>query len=232
MKVNHQRIWELDALRGISILGVIGLHLLFDLEVFFGLPFLQHPLMQLYNKAVGIFFVVLSGLCVTLGKRPIRRGLQVFGFAMIITAVTWVMAKLGFLHPSLIIWFGVLHLLGLCMLLWPLFQKSPTVLLAALSAAILVLGFYFDTVTVSIPWLFPLGLTSKGFTSGDFFPLFPFLGWFFLGAVLGRTVYKNKQSLLSAFPYRFPFLCWCGRHSLLLYLLHQPILYGIIQLFV
>lgn len=230
MEPKHGRIWELDAIRGISILGVIGLHLLFDLEVFFGLPFLQVPLIRLYNQAIGIFFVLLSGLCVTLGKRPVRRGLEVFGLAMVITAVTWGMAKLQLMESALIIRFGVLHLLGLCMLLWPIFGKLPTWLLAILAIFILGLGYYFDTVTVASPWLFPLGLRAKGFTSGDYFPLAPFLGWFFMGAVLGRSLYGKKQSLLPKASYTFPVLRWCGRHSLLLYLLHQPILYGIIYL--
>lgn len=224
--MKQERIWELDALRGLCILLVIGLHLMFDLQ----LPLLQHPAMVIFNAAVGISFVVLSGLCVTLGRRPVRRGLQVFGCAMAITLVTWGMAKLGFLHPTLIIRFGVLHLLGICMILWPLFRKLPTWLPAVLGAAILALGYWFKTFTISAGWLFPLGLMSPGFSSGDYFPLAPFLGWFFLGAVLGRTLYKEKRSLLPDFPAKAAFLRWCGRHSLLLYLAHQPVLYGIVWL--
>lgn len=224
--MNKQRIWELDALRGISILAVIGLHLMFDLQ----LPLLKHPAMVIFNAAVGIVFVVLSGLCVTLGSHPVRRGLQVFGCAMAITAVTRTMAEWNFLHPTLIIRFGVLHLLGLAMVLWPLFRKLPTWLLAVLGAAILALGYWLKTVTVSVGWLFPLGLMAPGFSSGDYFPLAPFLGWFFLGAVLGRKIYRKKRSIFPDFSKNFGFFCWCGRHSLLLYLLHQPILYGIILL--
>lgn len=224
--MNRQRIWELDALRGLCILFVIGLHLMFDLQ----LPLLQHPAMVIFNAAVGISFVVLSGLCVTLGKRPVRRGLQVFGCAMVITLVTWAMAKLGFLHPTLIIRFGVLHLLGISMVLWPLFRKLSTWLLAVLGAIILALGYWFKTVTVTAGWLFPLGLMAPGFSSGDYFPLAPFLGWFLLGAVLGRKIYPEKRSLIPKFSENFTFFSFLGRHSLLLYLLHQPILYGILLL--
>lgn len=224
--MKQQRIWELDALRGLCILLVIGLHLMFDLQ----LPLLQHPAMVIFNAAVGISFVVLSGLCVTLGKRPVRRGLQVFGCAMVITLVTWGMTKLGFLHPTLIIRFGVLHLLGISMMLWPLFRKLPTWLLAVLGAGILALGYWFKNVTVTAGWLFPLGLMAPGFSSGDYFPLAPFLGWFLLGAVLGRKIYPEKRSLIPKFSENFTFFSFLGRHSLLLYLLHQPILYGILLL--
>lgn len=228
MEYQKKRIWELDAVRGACILGVIVLHLLFDLKTLFGLKLLDHPVMQAVNGAVGISFVVLSGLCATLGSRPVRRGLQVFGCAMGITIVSWLMAELGALHRSLIIRFGVLHLLGICMVLWPLFKKLPAWLLGALGAALVLLGKWFELVTVEAVWLFPLGLTAPGFTSGDYFPLAPHLGWFFLGAVLGRTLYRKKQSL---FPKgKSGVLCWCGRHSLLLYLLHQPVIYGLLQL--
>ncbi len=224
--MKQQRIWELDAIRGLCILLVIGLHLMFDLQ----LPLLQHPAMVIFNAAVGISFVVLSGLCVTLGKRPVRRGLQVFGCAIVITLVTWFMAKLGFLHPTLIIRFGVLHLLGISMVLWPMFRKLPTWLLAVLGASILALGYWFKTVTVTAGWLFPLGLMAPGFSSGDYFPLAPFLGWFLLGAVLGRKIYPEKRSLIPKFSENFTFFSFLGRHSLLLYLLHQPIIYGILLL--
>lgn len=224
--MKQHRIWELDALRGICILLVIGLHLMFDLQ----LPLLQQPAMVVFNAAVGIAFVVLSGLSITLGHHPVRRGLQVFGCAMVITLVTWAMAKLGFLHPNLIIRFGVLHLLGICMTLWPLFRKLPTWVLAALGAIILALGYWFKTLTVEIGWLFPLGLMSPGFSSGDYFPLAPFLGWFFLGAVLGRKIYGKKQSIFANFSKFFAFFCFLGRHSLMIYLLHQPILYVFILL--
>lgn len=228
--MKQSRIWELDALRGISILCVIGLHLLFDLQVFIGLPLLQHPLIQLINAAAGISFVTLSGLCVTLGKRPARRGLVVLGWAMAITIVTWVMAKLGVMDENLIIRFGVLHLLGVCMLLWPLFRSLPTWFFLVGSLVIIPLGTAAASIQTEIPWLFPLGLRTARFSSGDYFPLAPYLGWFFLGVFLGRTLYRNKQSLLPDFPCSFRFFRWCGRHSLLLYLIHQPILYGIIYL--
>ena len=82
-------------------------------------------------------------------------------------------------------------------------------------------------------FLFPLGLLYPGFSSGDYFPLLPNLGYFLLGTVLGRTLYKKKESLLPGINANGPglrFLCWCGQQSLWIYLLHQPILAGIIGL--
>ena len=227
------RIWELDAMRGVAILAVIMLHFLYDLQAFLGLQTLDNPVLHTVMQYGGVIFVALSGLCATLGRRSFRRGVLVFGCGMVITLVTVVMAKLGFVHESIIIKFGVLHLLGVCMMLWPVCKKLPTWLLAVLGLAMVVLGYWFQTLLVESRWLFPLGLCYAGFTSSDYFPLFPNLGWFLLGAVLGRTAYRKKQTLLSRFPAEaapIRFFRWCGTHSLWIYLLHQPVIYGAIEL--
>jgi uncharacterized membrane protein len=216
-----KRIWELDALRGISILGMVALHLLFDLNV--ALP-LSLKLLQDWG---GYIFLVLSGICVTLGHRPVRRGLVVLGCGMLCTLVTWGMYALKLTSNQMVIWFGVLHCLGICMLLWPVFQNLSSLILSLLAAFSIVFGTFFESLLVSFPWLVPLGIRFADFASADYFPLLPNLGFFLLGAVVGRKLYSKKQSL---FPNIRPnrFLCFCGRHSLAIYLLHQPILYGVL----
>lgn len=218
-----KRIWELDALRGVGIWLVVALHLLYDLSA----PILLHPVVDAIRRAVGIFFVVLSGLCVTLGRRSIRRGLVVFGCAMGITLVTALLDGWGVTDT---IRFGVLHLLGVCMILWPVFRKLPIWALAVLGTVLILLGKWFGGLQVETPWLFPLGLRTATFSSGDYFPLCPHLGWFLLGAVLGRTLYQEKKSLLPQRSGEEPmgFFRWCGRQCLLIYLAHQPVLFAIL----
>ena len=226
----RKRIWELDALRGLCLLGVIAVHLIFDLTVMYRIIDWDYPdWFNFVQRWGGTVFLVLSGTCVTLGHHPIRRGIIVFGAGMLITGVTWGMYKLGFAGNSMVIRFGVLHCLGICMLLWPLLRKCPWWVLAILGAAFIALGFYVAPMKVDCQWLFPLGLKYPGFASGDYFPLFPQLGFFLLGAVIGKTAYAKKQTLLPKINARiFPFnaLQFLGRHSLEVYLLHQPILAG------
>jgi uncharacterized membrane protein len=84
-------------------------------------------------------------------------------------------------------------------------------------------------------YLVPLGFMPPYFYTSDYFPLFPNLGFFLLGAVLGRTVYGKKESLLPTVNSRNPvlrFLQFLGRHSLEIYLLHQPLLSGFFTLIV
>ena len=146
---------------------------------------------------------------------------------MICTAVTAGMYLLDMADKIIIIYFGVLHCLGLCMILWAPLKKLPTWVLGLLGIAIIALGFHFRSIRVDATWLFPLGLLHKGFASSDYFPLFPNLGYFLLGSVLGRTLYRNKQTLFPKVNTQTPVLralSFCGRLSLPIYLLHQPIL--------
>lgn len=227
------RIWELDALRGVCILCVIVVHFLFDLSFFGGLDLTLPAWYVFIQEYGGAIFVVLSGVCVTLGSKSVRRGLIVFACGMLITAVTYGMYRLGMSGADVVVKFGVLHLLGVCMLVYPAFKKLPPAMLTVLGLVIAITGYAIRGIIVPQRWLFPLGLTYEGFTSSDYFPLFPQLGYFLIGAAIGKTAYREKRTLL---PGSFQktgiarFFCWCGRQSLFIYLLHQPIVYGLLEL--
>ena len=219
--MKQARIWELDALRGLCILGMVAVHLVFDLQIPTGKAF------AFVQNWGGVLFFLLSGLCATLGSRPVRRGAVVLGAGLICTAVTLAGRALGMLPDYMVIRFGVLHCLGACMLLWPVFRKLPVWLLAALGTGFGVLGIYLtQCVMVEFPGFAWLGLLYPSYSSADYFPLLPYLGFFLLGAVLGRLLYAKKKSLLPQWEtiWVFRALRWCGRHSLILYLLHQPLL--------
>ena len=226
------RIWELDALRGVCILCVIVVHFLFDLSFFGGLSLTLPAWYVFLQEYGGAIFVVLSGICVTLGSKSVRRGLIVFACGMLITAVTYGMYRLGISGMDVVVKFGVLHLLGVCMLVYPAFKKLPPAMLTVLGLVIAITGYAIRGIIVPQHWLFPLGLTYEGFTSSDYFPLFPQLGYFLIGAAIGKTAYREKRTLL---PGSFQktgiarFFCWCGRQSLFIYLLHQPIVYGLLE---
>ena len=223
-----KRIWEIDFLRGLLIPGMILIHIVYDVTVLYRFVDWTWPdwyvLLQ-YNY--GALFVALSGVSVTLGSRSVRRGLVVLGCGMICTAVTALMYLLGMADRGIVIYFGVLHCIGVCMLLWTVLRKCPVWLLAVLGLAMAVLGQYLRYQTFDFPWLLPLGFQFSGFASSDYFPLLPNLGYFLLGSAVGRSLYRAKR---TRFPRvdetRLPIrtLCFWGRHSLMIYLLHQPVL--------
>lgn len=227
--MNKKRIWELDALRGFFVLCMIAVHIIYDLVELYGIIDWDYPPAYIFfNNRISTMFLLISGCCATLGKRSVRRGLQVLGCGMLVTATTVGMYLLNLTGKGIIIYFGALHCLGTCMILWPLFKKCPTWLLAVLGAVIFVIGLQLQhRATVDFPWLIPLGFLYPGFASSDYFPLLPNLGYFLLGAVLGRTLYVKKESLLPNVSTNNPvirFLSGCGKHALLIYIVHQPII--------
>ena len=226
-----KRIWELDALRGVCILGMVIVHFVYDLVELYALVPMAYPAWFAFIKDWGgVLFLLLSGTCATLGSRSTRRGLVVFACGMVCTLVTLGMYLLGFAGKEIIIYFGVLHCLGVCMLLWGGFKKLPTGGLAALGVVLTAAGLWLRGQLFSFPWLTALGFVPEGFVSSDYFPLLPNLGFFFLGAAVGRTVYREKTTLLPKVNEKNPavrFFTLCGRHSLAIYLLHQPVLAGI-----
>lgn len=228
----RNRIWELDALRGLCILGMVIVHLVFDLVDLYGLLNWEYPQwFQFLMNWGGVLFLLISGISVTLGSRCVRRGALVLLAGLVCTAVTVGMYLLELSGKSIIIYFGILQCLGVCMLLWPLFRKLPLWLLAAVGIAVVIGGFVVDSLPrTHVYWLMPLGVPWHTFASSDYFPLLPYLGFFLLGALLGKTLYREKKSLLPRVNQQNPiirFLRLCGRHSLWIYLLHQPVLSGI-----
>ena len=233
--MKKHRIWELDAFRGICILGMVFVHLMYDLADLYRIIDWDYPLwFDIMKNWGGVLFVLLSGICATLGRRSVRRGLIVLLCGLIVSAVTYSMYRFFYFHKSIIIYFGVLHCLGTCMILWWLCKRLPTWVLAILGAILIVVGLYLRNIyPVDHLWLIPLGILSRGFQTSDYFPLLPNFGYFLMGAVIGRTLYRKKATLLPRVNPKnavVRVLSFCGRHSLEIYLLHQPLLAGLCML--
>ena len=244
MKKND-RIWELDALRGVCILCVIAVHLIYDLGFFIGLD-LHLPAWYVFIQQYGgVIFVILSGCCATLGSRSFRRGCIVFACGLLISLVTFGMYRLGMATRDVIVWFGVLHLLGcaalLTCLLHPALEKLPPLAGVTGSAVLFALlnqlpqgwlGFE-GTHLAALPaaWykpnLFWLGLPDLTvFSSSDYFPLLPWVFLYWVGYFFARWFRARCTAQPGLPPKALRPLCAVGSRTLLIYMLHQPVIYG------
>ncbi len=220
-----KRIWEIDAVRGLCVLGMIAVHLVYDLTQLYGVFSWNAAWFSFVQNWGGVLFLLISGTSATLGSKSVRRGAVVFACGMLCTAVTYALYRIGLANSGIIIRFGVLHCLGICMILWQAVKKLPTAHLTALGAVLTALGLYLRTKVFSFRFLMPLGFVYAGFQSSDYFPLIQNFGFFLLGAALGRTLYRERQTRLPNVNENIPplrFLRACGKHSLAIYLIHQP----------
>lgn len=234
-KRSSQRYWEIDLLRGLAVIMMITFHLLFNLVFFGEYPFVVDAGFWFYfqQATAGLFFLI-AGIAMTLSYARandrsfwpfLRRGGRIFAWGMIVTVVTWLFLRDGYVV------FGVLHSIGISIILAYPFLKRP---FWALPAGVfsLVIGNYLENFTFSFPWLLWLGFVPERFYTVDYFPLLPWFGLILLGLFLGGLLYPagRRRFPLPDCP-EFPLLrgvIFLGRHSLVIYLLHQPVLLALL----
>lgn len=245
-KTTSPRIALLDEVRGLCVVLMVIYHGFYTLGYYAGMEearFLFRFFMPVEPLFAGIF-IFLCGLCCTLSRSNLKRGALL---AVVAVGVSAVMA-VGF--PENVIWFGVLHMLATCILLYALLHrviaKIPGWLGASVCGVLLLLccklpvqyesGFFgiaglwevpVPDALVNCPWLYPLGLGRIAGSQGDYFPLLPWMFCFFGGSFLGRYVHRLPQVLKRS---HLPPLAFIGRHALVIYVVHQPIIYGAVIL--
>lgn len=234
-----ERLGSLDTLRGLALVSMVLYHGLWDLaELFSGeLPWFEGVAGQIWQSATGWLFIFLSGFSWQLGRNPGKRGLTVLAAGCLITLVTLLVM------PEFPIHFGILTLLGSCMLFMiPLNRLLKSWnprwgLFVSLSVFLMGLGAVTGYLANPAPWirwipqvwvvrwgLAYLGFPQPGFQSGDYYPLFPWCFLFWAG-YFAHSLWGERRILRRG---TVPILSWLGRHSLAVYLLHQPILFAVL----
>lgn len=219
-----RRIWELDFLKGIALLLMVYFHLIYDLDQFFNNTVsIESPFNAYTGKAAGLLFIFTAGIGTYLSRNNLKRGLKLFGIAIIITIASYIYS------PDEIIMFGILHFFAACILLYPLFRKLNPAALFVLGVLIYLLKTPAGKINMPFNYLFPLGLINQSFASSDYYPLIPYLGIFIFGVAIGKILYKEKTSIFKFQPPK-NFINFAGRHTLAIYLLHQPIILIVLEL--
>lgn len=240
-----KRYTILDIIRALALIGMILYHAIWDLVYLYDMdiPWYKSEAAFIWQQSICWTFILLSGFCWSLGTKKLKRGIIVFGCSIIISLVTMVFL------PGSGIMFGILSLIGTSMLVMIPLDKllgrvNPYIgvmvcfalflLTYNVNAGVLVFGNWrlVELPKVLYANLFTayIGFPAPDFSSSDYFPVIPWLFLYQTGYFL-YGVFKKHDWLKHLSAVNIKPLEWIGRHSLLLYMLHQPVVYGMLFVF-
>lgn len=238
-----QRYFWIDNIRAVAMLSMIAYHAVWDLVYLYGMDWgwYRSDLAFVWQQSICWTFILLSGFCWSFSKNPLKQGLLVAGAGLIITVVT-----LSFSYESRVI-FGVLNVIGASALLMiPLkkvFEKIPSVTGALVMFLLFAITYgindrhlgFFGAELIELPEMLYrnlattfLGFTDAGFFSADYFSVLPWSFLYFTGYFLSRLWREGKIPGAACMNKKMPLLTWIGKHSLIIYMLHQPVLLGVL----
>lgn len=238
------RIHLLDEIRGFMIICMVFSHAFYTMAYHFNIGW-GYELIDLFYPMQPYFagaFIFISGYCSRLSSSNLKRGGKLLAVSVALSIITYLLQHYGNMQGALIL-FGILHLLAVCMLLHALcdgfIYRINSVVGLIVCALLFVftmniargylgVGLYRIDLPVALyqsDWLMALGFHSGNFYSADYFPLLPWIFLFFGGSFVNGLFKK-----LPKFCYNQHIrpLAYCGRHSLIIYILHQPIIYGLL----
>ena len=246
-RLAKDRAWELDFLRGIALIMMLFMHTSWDFRYEFGVDIFSYLeadwFWSFVHPVIVVLFVGVSGICSTFSRNNAKRGLKILAATLALNIGTLIIYKVTGI-PCLII-FNVLSVLTCGIFIYALIafiekktKANPNVAnvimgLAGLYIVIVGCNIHYMDNASDLLFFLPVGFDIAGTPPmADYMPLFPWLGVFLLGCVIGRTCYKDKKTLfagkgkvMSAVARPVEFI---GRHSLIIYLAHQPVIYGLL----
>jgi uncharacterized membrane protein len=230
--------WPLiDAVRGVAILAMIVYHAVWDLGYFglIGIDAAEDPLWRGFAHIIAGTFLALVGIGLVLATRSgfrVRRYLR--RLAVIVAAALLVTAGTYWFLPDAFVFFGILHCIAAASVLALPFLRLPVWLTAIAAAACIAAPLFLAHPFFNDPGWWWLGLSTAPPATVDYVPVLPWFGVTLGGIVLARlTLAWRDESFWSRWqPRAFPGrgLVWAGRWSLPIYLVHQPVLFGLAYL--
>ena len=231
------RFAVVDVARGVALMAMFVFHFAYDLSYFrlIGIDVPLEPGWRLFARLIAGSFLTLVGVSLVLAT---RRGLDLRRYlkrlAMVAGAAVLVTVGTRIAMPANFIFFGILHHIALASMIALPFLRMPVAVVAACAAAVFALPSLVAADWLDAPWLVWLGFSRAPLHTADFVPVFPWFGCVLTGMTLARLALPRLSGTRLAHwrPSWLPtrIVAWGGRHSLLVYLLHQPVFIGLIML--
>lgn len=226
--IKRERIEAFDVIRGVMILLMVFYHFLYDLVFMADLPswILYNPLLNICQPIGAGIFIVMSGAMSRYSRSNLKRGLKLGGIAIIVSIVTS-------MFDSTIL-FGILHFLAVSSIIYALIgrflDKIPFKVQPILYAVLWAISLYLiSTSQIRSDFLWFFGFKGETLWSADYFPMLPWFFVFLFGTWFGEISYKKKLPQWF-YGIKNKFFAKCGRYSLFIYVLHQPIMYGLFMI--
>jgi len=229
------RLPAIDIARGIAIVGMVIYHTAFDLyaEGLIAVDVDNDLYWKVFARSVAGAFLVLVGVGLVLaGRRGIdwprywRRVAFIAAGAAAVSLATW------FFDSGTFVYFGILHEIAVASVLALPFLAAPWWLIAPLAAAIIAAPWFLTNPVFDTPALWWLGLSTDVRATLDYVPLLPWFGVVLAGILIGRLIVRHAAAIATwrlADPLA-RLLRLAGRWSLVIYLVHQPLIYGLVHL--
>jgi len=228
-----RRVPLIDAARGAAIAGMFVYHFIWDLGFFNIIPaaFPQSPGFQFFGHIIATTFLALVGVSHALSARGgvdwhayLLRLAMVAGAAALVTLATW------YLFPDATIFFGILHCIVVASLLTLVFTRAPWFVTGLVAAAMIAAPFFLASASFdSSNWWLGMGFEEP--RTNDWRPVLPWAGFTLAGLALAQAGLRyGAPEFLIRWSASNPVdrtLIFGGRHSLLIYLAHQPVLISI-----
>ncbi|MBL4915806.1 heparan-alpha-glucosaminide N-acetyltransferase [Szabonella alba] len=220
----------LDLARGLAVLAMISFHFCFDLVIFGHLPpeAVQTGILPLYARLIAGTFLFLSGVSFWLAHGAVLRPAAFARrLAVIVAAAAVVSLGTRLAMPDIWVRFGILHMIAAGSLLALVLRPLPGPGLLLLAAALFAAPWWLTSPALSAPWLLWLGLGEANPPMMDYTPVLPWAAPVLAGMALAKLGQGRGWWQRLLHPAGLPgggVLQWAGRHSLPIYLLHQPVL--------
>ena len=232
------RIEAVDLARGLALIAMTTFHFGWDMEFFGYAPpgFASQPAMVWYARCIASSFLFLVGVSMVLAHGGtfragafLKRLAMIGGAALAISVATW------FATPDAFIFFGILHHIAVASVLGLLFLRMPWWLNYAAAALFILARMYLRTPLLDDPWWWWSGLSSINPRSNDYVPVFPFMAAVLAGMattqLAARLGWLERLASVRLHGPVSRLLRFIGRHSLIYYLVHQPVMIGLIIAF-